>query len=883
MVNEIPISVVDRKIKVGRHVPATMTNIGKDYLSISLDDEWSSMNHRLRVTLYSEAPYVSVQDWWDGRSAIEIPQEITSCPAFKVTVALISEDGYERLVTQSMDEPIENPRNGHDEGSEPGVRTMDIIARIDALAADLEEKRDTDYWRGPQGKPGKDADIAGAETAKDAANKAAKAAIDAAARADSATSNANNAANVATEAATLANEAADNASNASSLANESATIANNAAANANEAATLANNAATNANEATESANNAATNANESATNADTAATNANAAATEAHGAATNANEAAVNANNAADRVSAYTEIIEQNKKRITSLEVTVSKQGKQIANLQGIAATEETDSTEAYAKTVPTGAQKWASLDKVGGKTVVWNNVYNHDMFTGVERNGCKYVKTGGTSFSVVGMAVGGFSYVALRVDNVVKDHLYYLKSCPAGGSYETFRAYLITDVSLMTPIGEDIGNGAIYKFNGNSNNNFNCVPIYVNEGTSVNFGSIVPYVIDLTLLFGIGNEPTSLDDPRIAFIKAYAEEHPEYNPGELMSAEVVEVESRGKNLWNPLEYSEKMEYVYEPRMNPDGSYHFETEPTANSRRINYVIDVRPGVQHRIICGTRVASGVGASQAFSTCIVYDGESSDDALLLNGVSFGTESGAKLFTPTSSRVLVSVALSGGSGGATVDVYSPQIWETSDNSSYNNYPEPKPYYTPYRDHISFPIPNEVREMCPGYGWSAGTVCNEIDFGRKVYVQRVGSVDLGTLAWSFNNIYKFFIASATDKKPGAYNMLTSFGVLDAINIWKIQFTGDIYCGNQSNQAIYFKTSNTMTVQEFKQAMSGVLLYYELAEPIEVDLSNVLPDDNFIEVEAGGTVTFKQASTQLPVPSSVTYQISTSEVIANA
>ena len=64
---------------------------------------------------------------------------------------------------------------------------------------------------------------------------------------------------------------------------------------------------------------------------------------------------------------------------------------------------------------------------------------------------------------------------------------------------------------------------------------------------------------------------------------------------------------------------------------------------------------------------------------------------------------------------------------------------------------------------------------------------------------------------------------------------------------------------------------------------MSGVLLYYELAKPIEIDLSDVLTDDHYIEVEAGGTVTFKQASTQLPVPSSVTYQISTSEVIANA
>lgn len=76
---------------------------------------------------------------------------------------------------------------------------------------------------------------------------------------------------------------------------------------------------------------------------------------------------------------------------------------------------------------------------------------------------------------------------------------------------------------------------------------------------------------------------------------------------------------------------------------------------------------------------------------------------------------------------------------------------------------------------------------------------------------------------------------------------------------------------------------SSYVDVASFKSAILGKKVLYELAEPIEVDLSDVLPDDHFIEVEAGGTVTFKQASTQLPVPSSVTYQISTSEVIANA
>lgn len=193
------------------------------------------------------------------------------------------------------------------------------------------------------------------------------------------------------------------------------------------------------------------------------------------------------------------------------------------------------------------------------------------------------------------------------------------------------------------------------------------------------------------------------------------------------------------------------------------------------------------------------------------------------------------------------------------------------------------------------TFPIPEEVRDMCPGYGWSAGTVCNEIDFERKVYVQRVGSVDLGTLTWktsasilgreglfvadfatgfTFSTSLKNAICSLYQQSSGQsiYN-----GTVD-----KAFAINDMYISS-SAERIYVRDNTYTDSAAFKAAMAGVQLYYELDTPIEVDLSYALTGDHFIEFEAGGTVTFKQASTQLPVPSSVTYQISTSEVIANA
>lgn len=68
-----------------------------------------------------------------------------------------------------------------------------------------------------------------------------------------------------------------------------------------------------------------------------------------------------------------------------------------------------------------------------------------------------------------------------------------------------------------------------------------------------------------------------------------------------------------------------------------------------------------------------------------------------------------------------------------------------------------------------------------------------------------------------------------------------------------------------------------------FKQAMSGVMLYYELANPIVTDISSLIPDDFLrnIEVEAGGSVTFKNSndSYRIPVPNEEEYIVKLSEV----
>ena len=57
-----------------------------------------------------------------------------------------------------------------------------------------------------------------------------------------------------------------------------------------------------------------------------------------------------------------------------------------------------------------------------------------------------------------------------------------------------------------------------------------------------------------------------------------------------------------------------------------------------------------------------------------------------------------------------------------------------------------------------------------------------------------------------------------------------------------------------------------------FKLAMSGVMLYYELAEEIITDIEIPTELTDWLEVEAGGSVTFKNAdeTKQLTVPNAV-------------
>lgn len=191
------------------------------------------------------------------------------------------------------------------------------------------------------------------------------------------------------------------------------------------------------------------------------------------------------------------------------------------------------------------------------------------------------------------------------------------------------------------------------------------------------------------------------------------------------------------------------------------------------------------------------------------------------------------------------------------------------------------------------AYQIPEAIRNL-PGYGWSAGTARNYVDYENKRYVQCVSSVDLGTLNWGINTtstVGNHFYAPA---KHLNFKYLGAFGttIYNALcsKYRTVARSSNVFVdktlaidGVTVVSQIQVKDTAYTDATTFKQAMQGVILYYELATPIVTDISTLIDDDFLrnVEVEAGGSVTFKSGNDdyRIPVPNEEEYVVKLSEV----
>lgn len=190
------------------------------------------------------------------------------------------------------------------------------------------------------------------------------------------------------------------------------------------------------------------------------------------------------------------------------------------------------------------------------------------------------------------------------------------------------------------------------------------------------------------------------------------------------------------------------------------------------------------------------------------------------------------------------------------------------------------------------SHPIPQSIQNI-NGYGWSAGTAYNYVDFENKKYYKCVNRVDLGTLGfYSINydkELYGFRCPIPKDIKSdsnnfGRRNNLLCYKYLDTP--WKDAYLGIEKTISLLSTSIHINDSSYSDLNSFKNSLQGVYLYYELAEPIVTDISDIIGDtfQEPFEVESGGSLTFKNTNGdgyRIAVPSDIQYVVALSEVNA--
>lgn len=191
---------------------------------------------------------------------------------------------------------------------------------------------------------------------------------------------------------------------------------------------------------------------------------------------------------------------------------------------------------ETASRTAPSGA-KYVSVDKVGGKSIVWNQLCNPDEF---DPMGCTPTESGGivtiSDCAEVNRYKAGF--VA-----VTKGHKYYqtVKIKSNGTNPVGFQNYLFLDIYTKTTSAEfmRLSEVAACKESGNA-----LVQLFSPNQTSYQIVKNSFMLIDLTLLFGAGNEPNAEQFEQMFPADSYP-----YNAGEIISSRTETITAGAEDI----------------------------------------------------------------------------------------------------------------------------------------------------------------------------------------------------------------------------------------------------------------------------------------------------------------------------------------------
>lgn len=416
---------------------------------------------------------------------------------------------------------------------------------------------------------------------------------------------------------------------------------------------------------------------------------------------------------------------------------------------------------EAYEKTVPADSMKWATLDKIGGKTIVMNQLVGDTYPQKVEAEAYEQTVEGKAETAQIDK-IGAKTLVWNQLSNMLdksawktngtitnKDivngeivisggnirpaYLYTVYSAVKDHVYIKFTDayYVLPDDAELVSLPSVQGYNASAPIQLGSERKMQYsvftetvtgeerIEIRFNDGydsATIRCGTIC--VIDLTAMFGAGNEPTAEE-----FRAMFPADYYPYSEPTLMSFGTDKVVSEGRNLVGEYNIIPTTVFGIKGEMTDDNGIRFTGTSTYGSQS-------------------------WTARMFGTIGAYD---EIEAYL--------SVGDKIFKSTTHDEL--------DGNRRYIFKSP--FELVNGQTYDFVAYPiivkkgvdVTAYSPYRNPVTLSYSSLVSKYFPTGMKSAGTVCDEIDLENRVAIQRVGSVDIGEIPFGGKNATGYFETS--------------------------------------------------------------------------------------------------------------------------
>lgn len=507
-----------------------------------------------------------------------------------------------------------------------------------------------------------------------------------------------------------------------------------------------------------------------------------------------------------------------------------------IANLiriNALAVAEESDIWD-LPMTVPSIVGNGAVIDgskmRLGalyGKCVAWNQMVDPTRTTYTE-SGVTVTNNGDGSFTINGTASANVN-VSFNMNSWEKIQLV------AGHKY-LMKGNLSSSNPIMLCAGHsDAGAGAIWT-NANTESN-KSVYATITSGLTVSNIKYRPQIFDLTLIYGAGNEPTTVAQFEADFPEAYYA----YDAGSIKGSAVTKIISKGKNLLDNEHNLTVGDYVTTTGQGAE---------SAGSFRCIESIPCKPSTNY-YLKAFNFENGDGGRATYM--YFWD----ENGNFINFTANYSKAIALGFTTPSNARRMAMQI------YTADRnYRGQVPIDGQFMLVEGSVAPTKYDPYFKEELN--IPTAVQGFAQR---GIGGVQNELDFANKQAIGRLGEVDLGTLNWTKGSNNRFVSGgiSSNALRPSADNVVANilcskFTTDSASGVYSHDHQQSIAVNSEGVLFIYVDDtyySNT-DAATFKTAMSGVKLVYQLAEESVTDLSSIgdLGDFNpYIKIKVGGTV----------------------------